>query len=84
MSGHAPDSLSAYLAWRDAKVAAGEDDVNPFMVWSAGVRFATLTDAERSVLRGLRDDYAFRRSNENCQRVASVLDGLLARLGGAS
>lgn len=40
-----------------------------------------LTDAERSVLREVRDDYAFRR-NEHCQRVASVLDGLLARLGG--
>ena len=44
------DSLSAYLAWRDGKIASGDSDVNPFMVWSAGVRYATLTDAERDVL----------------------------------
>jgi|688.fasta_scaffold275089_3 hypothetical protein len=33
-------SLAAYLKWRDAKIAARETDVNPFMVWSAGVRYA--------------------------------------------
>jgi hypothetical protein len=33
-------SLAAYLKWRDAKIAARETDVNPFMVWNAGVRYA--------------------------------------------
>ena len=36
-------SLAAYLKWRDAKIAARETDVNPFMVWSAGVRYAIET-----------------------------------------
>jgi Zn-finger nucleic acid-binding protein len=42
---------------------------------------ATLTAAEREVLRRLRDDYAFRR-DERCQRVAATIDALLARNGG--
>jgi hypothetical protein len=33
-------SLAAYLKWRDAKIAARETDVNPFMAWNAGVRYA--------------------------------------------
>jgi hypothetical protein len=39
----ADDSLTAYLKWRDEKIAKGESDVNPFMVWSAGVRYAMQT-----------------------------------------
>jgi hypothetical protein len=33
-------SLNAYLKWRDEKIASGACDVNPFMVWNAGVRYA--------------------------------------------
>lgn len=45
------NSLSAYLQWRDSMIADGVSDVNPFRVWSAGVRYATLTDAEREAIR---------------------------------
>jgi hypothetical protein len=38
--GSALDCLSAYLKWRDEKIASGVSDVNPFMVWNAGVRYA--------------------------------------------
>ena len=39
-AGSASDCLAAYLKWRDEKIASGVGDVNPFMVWNAGVRYA--------------------------------------------
>jgi hypothetical protein len=39
-AGFALDCLSAYLKWRDEEIASGVSDVNPFMVWNAGVRYA--------------------------------------------
>lgn len=32
--------LEAYEQWRDSKIAEGDSDVNPFMIWNAALRFA--------------------------------------------
>jgi hypothetical protein len=59
-AGSQLDCLSAYLQWRDEKIASGDCDVNPFMVWNAGVRHAAerlrLTDAEREAIDDAAED----------------------------
>jgi hypothetical protein len=82
MSDPAMNSLSAYLAWRDGKIALGEFDANPFMIWSAGVRFAALTDAERQMLQTVHATYENLDDDEECATIAMLIEGLLARLGG--
>jgi hypothetical protein len=72
------NSLSAYLQWRDSMIADGVGDVNPFRVWSAGVRYATLTDAEREAVEGMAA-YFDTRGNITLQAWGSLLRVLLMR-----
>ena len=74
------NSLSAYLQWRDSQIAVGVGDVNPFRVWSAGVRYAMLTDAERAAVKWF-SGYDHPQNGPVIGKHAAALRSLLERLG---
>lgn len=76
------NSLSAYLQWRDSMIADGVGDVNPFRVWSAGVRYATLTDAERDDMACAASRLESDPNGPRDLQVAATLRGVLERMGG--
>lgn len=73
-------SLSAFVAWRDEKLAKGEHDVNPYMVWCAGVRYATLTDAEREAIQAAIDRFRDWVNGTDDEEREVTLRGLLEQL----